>query len=154
LAANSIRAYDADLRAFLSTGGTLPATPDAVAAHLASQAGFRTPATLARRLVAIGKAHLVLGLPNPCDAEIVRATLRGIRRTHGIAQRQAEPLLREDLMCLLPLFAESAKGVRDRALLLLGFAGALRRSELASIRFEDLRFVAEGLVLRDRKSVV
>ncbi len=123
-----------------------------VAAYLADQATGRSPFTLARRLVAIGKAHTGQGMPNPCNTEIVRATLRGIRRTHGTSQRQVDPLLREDLFSLLPLIPESTKGIRDRALLLIGFASALRRSELANVGFDDLRFVAEGLVLRLRKS--
>jgi integrase len=87
-------------------------------------------ATLVRRIATISKAHEARGLPNPCRSEIVRATLRGIKRTRRVAQREAKPLMREDLFRVLDAIGEGVKDARDRALLLIGFAGGFRRSEL------------------------
>jgi hypothetical protein len=80
-------------------------------------------ATIQRRVASISKAHEMAGLPNPCRAEVVKATLRGLRRKHGTAQRQAKPLMRDDLLLVLDSLGETLRDQRDRALLLLGFAG-------------------------------
>jgi hypothetical protein len=88
---NTRRAYRSDLKAW---GGQLPADPSTVASYLAAHAETLSVATLVRRLATISKAHQARGLPNPCRSEIVRATLRGIKRTRGIAQREAKPLLK------------------------------------------------------------
>jgi hypothetical protein len=66
-----------------------------VADYLAEHADALSVATLVRRVATISKAHEARGLPNPCRSEIVRATLRGIKRTKGVAQKEAKPLLRE-----------------------------------------------------------
>src|SRR5882672_3819964 len=93
---NTRRAYRSDLVHFLANGGTLPASATDVAAYLARYAGELAIATLARRLVAIGRAHTSKNLANPCQAELVRLTLRGIRRTYGRSQRQAQALTKEE----------------------------------------------------------
>jgi len=77
--------------------------------------------------------------------------MRGIRRQHGTAQRQVAPLTKQDLLSMLPLMV-GVKGLRDRALILLGFAAALRRSELVAVDVADIAFVNEGLVVTLRKS--
>src|SRR5262249_8140301 len=79
------------------------------------------------------KAHRTRVTPNPTRSELVRTTLRGIKRARRCAQRQAKPLLREDLFLVLDAMGDGTKDIRDRALLLIGFAGALRRSELVSL---------------------
>ena len=79
LSENSRRAYCSDLAHFIAWGGSVPANPEQVAAYLAAHAGKHRAATLARRLVSIGKAHLAQDYPSPTDTELVRATLRGIR---------------------------------------------------------------------------
>jgi integrase len=78
--------------------------------------------------------------------------MRGIRRAHGAAQHQAKPLLREDLFAVLAAMRDRLKDLRDRALLLIGFAGGLRRSELAAINVIDFERVREGIVLTIRRS--
>jgi integrase len=78
--------------------------------------------------------------------------MRGVRREHGTAQRQAAPLLREDLFAVLGAMGDRLKDLRDRALLLIGFAGGLRRSELAAIDLIDFERVREGIVLILRRS--
>lgn len=145
------RAYQSDLRAFLAWGGCLPSSADAVATYLVAHATALSPVSLSRRLVAIGRAHAALGLPNPCRSDLVRTTLRGIWRIHGRPQRQVQPALREDVLAMLP-HMQGTRGIRDRALILIGFAGAFRRSELVALQYEDLAFVKEGLTLTITRS--
>lgn len=146
------RAYRADVSAFLAAGGSIPATPAEVARYLAGLAEDLCPVTLQRRAVAIGKAHVAQGFADPVKDEHVRATLRGIRRVHGRPQRQAAPLLREDLLTVVDALPESLIGVRDRALLLVGFAGGFRRSELVGLDVADVAFVPDGLLITLRRS--
>lgn len=152
LAEATKRAYRADVLAFLAAGGSIPATPAQVAYYLAGLAEDLCPATLQRRAVAIGKAHVAQRFADPTKDEHVRATLRGIRRVHGRPQQQAAPLLREDLLAVVDALPESLIGVRDRALLLMGFAGGFRRSELVSLDLADVAFVPDGLLITLRRS--
>lgn len=85
-------------------------------------------------------------------SDLVRATLRGIRRQHGTAPRQVAPLEREALRALLAPLGDAPRDARDRALLLLGFAAALRRSELVALTVADVAFTTQGLVLTVRRS--
>jgi integrase len=148
------RAYRADLEHFAAWGGTLPAEPAHVASYLAARAEALSVATLIRRIGTISKAHEARGLPNPCRSEIVRATLRGVKRTRGIAQREAKPLLREDLFRVLDALGEGMKGLRDRALLLIGFAGGFRRSEVVGLNYDDVERVRQGVIVMLRRSKV
>ena len=83
---------------------------------------------------------------------IASETLKGIRRTLGTAQKGKLPLLTADLQKLLAHLPENLLGVRDRALLLVGFAGALRRSELAALTVEQSEFNSDGLLLERSKT--
>jgi hypothetical protein len=94
-------AYRADLDHFRAWGGDIPSTDVQLAAYLADQATTLKVATLTRRLAAISIAHKAQRLPSPISSPLVRATMRGVRREHGTAQRQAAPLLREDLFIVL-----------------------------------------------------
>ena len=125
----------------------LPAAPTAIAAYLASMAATHGRSALERRLAAIGHRHRLHSFPWNPGHPAIRATLRGIFRRHGSVRRQAAALTSVELRALLATCAGLA-GLRDRALLLLGFAGALRRSELVGIDLEHLRFTASGLRLR------
>jgi integrase len=154
IAENTRRAYRCDLAHFQAWGGQLPADPAVVASYLAAHSETHSVATLVRRLATISKAHEARGLPNPCRTEIVRATLRGIKRTHRIAQHQAKPLLRGDLFQVLDAMADGVKNARDRALLLIGFAGGFRRSELVGLDFADIERVRQGIVITLRRSKV
>src|SRR5262249_52835564 len=100
----------------------------------------------------ISKAHEARGLLNPTRSELVRATLRGIKRTRGCAQRQAKALLRDDLLLVLDAMSNGLKDIRDRALLLIGFAGALRRSELVALDVGDIEHVHQGAIITLRRS--
>lgn len=151
LADNSRRAYQGDLHDFLQWGGVVPCTPELLARYIAERAGIHSPHTITRRVVGISRAHASQGLPDPAKSDLVRVVLRGVRKTHGKPQRRAAPLLKQDLLALLPLMT-GTKGIRDRALILLGFAAALRRSELVALDYTSLAFVQEGLVVNLRKS--
>ena len=147
LSDNSRKAYRSVLDQFLSWGGTGPASPELIAAYLAAHAEHHAPATLARRLVSIGKAHTALALPSPTTTELVRTTLRGIRHIHGSAQRQVAPAVKEDVLAMVAGLS-GIKGLRDKALLLIGFAGAFRRSELVSLTVADIEQAKQGLVIQ------
>ena len=151
LSNNTRRGYQSDLEQFLSWGGGIPATPELVCQYLAVHVGLLSPATLNRRLVSIGRAHTTQGLVSPTKSDIVKATLRGIRRTIGTAQRQVSPVIKDELLAMVEKL-EGIKGVRDRALLLVGFAGAFRRSELVAIEYQDIEFVGQGLTVNIRRS--
>jgi len=109
-------------------------------------------ATLARWLSSISKVHDARGPTNPTRSALVKMTMRGIRRVHGTAQAQARPLLPEDLVAIFPAMGKALKDDRDRALLLIGFAGGLRRSELVAINLADIERSARGIIIHLRRS--
>jgi integrase len=151
-AASTRRAYRSDIEHFLMWGGTIPASPNTIASYLAAHAGALSIATLVRRVATISKAHEAKGLPSPTTTEIVKATMRGIKRTLGTSQRKSKPLLREDLFLILDRMKDRPKDLRDRALLLVGFAGGFRRSELVGLDRADTETVREGLIVTLRRS--
>lgn len=152
LASNTLKAYRADLDHYRAWGGMVPAAPDVIAAYLTDHAASLSIATLQRRLVAISRAHTMQGHPDAVKADLVKLTMRGIRRVHGKPQAQVAPLLKDDMILLLSHARDNLKGCRDRALLLLGFCAALRRSELAAVRVEDLEFTTQGIILTISRS--
>lgn len=137
---------------YAATRRTLPSTPDMVAGYLAEGVGIFAVATMERRLAAISKAHAAMGTSDPTKTELVRATMRGIRRMVGVGQRQARALLRDDLFAVLDRLGDRPKDVRDRAMLLVGFALAARRSELVALDVEDIEFTAKGALVTIRRS--
>ena len=152
IADNTRRAYKSDVEHFLAWGGAFPASPSTIASYLAAHASTFKAATLVRRVAAIAKAHAAKGLPSPTSTQVVKATMRGIKRTYGTSQRQSKPLLREDLFLILDKMKQRPKDVRDRALILLGFAGGFRRSELVGLDYADIKNVREGLIVTLRRS--
>jgi integrase len=122
-----------------------------MAAYIAARAEEQSAHTITRRVVGIGRAHGSQGFADPSKSDLVRTVLRGVRRVKGLAQRQVSPLLKADVLSMVE-HLQGTKGTRDRALILLGFAAALRRSELAALAFTDLEFVREGLVVHLRRS--
>lgn len=154
LAANTLKAYARDLDRFKKSGGGIPATAEQVARYLAAAAEELKPSTLARQIAAISYAHEQRGLQSPTKSAVVRRTLRGIRRTKGVAQRQATPitprLVRQMVSPLGSLSA--AQNHRDAALFLVAFAGGFRRSEIASLCVSDLSFTKQGVLIRLRGS--
>ena len=158
-AANTQRAYRADwadFQAFCAEHrlDRLPAAAETLALYIAALAdsGHIKASTIARRLSAISQAHQLAGFASPAQEPLVRSVMAGVRRVHGSACDPKAPLSPELLRLLLAHAGPDLRGKRDRALLLIGFAGAFRRSELAALRMEDIRFVPEGLVVTIPKS--
>lgn len=143
---NSRIAYQSDLKHFTAWGGTVPCQPDDVARYLATYAGQLSNATLNRRLVSISKAHTSQCMPSPTKSDLVKAIMRGLRRKYGKAQRQVAPAIKEDVLAMVKTLT-GKRGVRDKAMLLIGFAGAFRRSELVSLTIENLEFVKFGVII-------
>jgi site-specific recombinase XerD len=157
-APNTVRAYQSDWRAFAGWCERqglipLPAAPDTVALYLAhmAEAGYKV-STIGRRMISIGLAHKAKGYASPTSDETVKAVWRGIRNTHGVAVSPKSPVLVEDLRRMIRHAPHNLLGLRDRALLLIGFAGAFRRSELVSLNVEDVEFTREGLTITLRRS--
>lgn len=157
-AANTKRAYRSDLKTFsrwcsYSRQPPLPAPPSVVAnyvAWLAKQG--RKVATIERALAAISQAHVAAGFPSPRFDQTLRRVMTGVRRTLGVRPLKKRPVLVLDLHALIAAADVGPKGTRDRALLALGFAAALRRCELVSLDIADLAFTGEGLILTLRRS--
>lgn len=148
------RSYDADIRHFKQHGGVVPATPAMVAEYLAKFAGTLAVATLQHRLIAIHRAHTDIGLSSPVMDHLVKRTMQGIRRTMGTKQRRVTALVKDDLLEMMGHIDQQLplKAARDKALLLVGFAGAFRRSELVALRYEDMTYYENGLELLIRRS--
>ncbi|EXJ16185.1 site-specific integrase [Imhoffiella purpurea] len=156
---STVRAYRSDWAIFTAWCATrdlasLPASAETISAFLASEAeSGRRISTLHRRVAAIRLAHRLCGHEPKTDSELVRGTLKGIARTHGSAPRQKAPALSDQLRTMVDsLDCTRLQGLRDRAILTLGFAGAFRRSELAALRIEDLEEVAGGFRVHVRRS--
>ena len=165
---NTLRAYKSDLAAFsswcVSNGLTaLPASPDTVAAYLADQVarGLKV-STVRRHLATISKAHRLAGYSherNPATYELVKDALAGLRNDHGAAPDQAPGLTPDQLDMALTAISTALPaaygreqrpdlvGLRDRALLVVGWCAALRRSELAQLRWGQITWEAGGVVL-------
>jgi len=131
---------------------SLPAFPETVARYISVLAESRKPSTIQRRLASISVAHQAAGYPSPAGAPVVRATMQGIRRTLGMAQRQAAPLMVEHVRRAVGLMGDSLQDTRDKAVLLLGLAGAFRRSELVALDVADLDFREQGVVVTLKRS--
>lgn len=152
--ASTRRSYAQDVRHFKANGGKLPATPELVAEYIARFADHLAVATLQHRLIAIHRAHIDAGHVSPVSHKLVKRTMQGIRRTFGVKQRRVQALVKDDLLELLVLVANQKplKAARDKAVLLLGFAGAFRRSELVGLSMEDVTSHAHGIEIRIARS--
>lgn len=154
------RAYASDMRQFQDWCATqgdfqaLPANPAAVACYLTHLADTgRKTSTIERALISIRKAHEVGNYEDPTAARAVKDVIKGIRRTLGAAQKKAAPLVVEPLKEIIAsLDLEKPKDLRDRALLCLGLATGMRRSELVALDVEDLTEGDQGLTVRIRRS--
>lgn len=126
----------------------LPATPGAVVRYVLHRSKGHRLSTLLRDVGAIHRAHVTRGLPSPCAVDEVRLTVKGLRRKLGSAPSQKDPLLLEDVERLLETIPlDTARGTRDRALLLLGIASSMRRSELVSLDQGDITINGEGAIV-------
>jgi site-specific recombinase XerD len=156
-AESTIRGYRTDWRHFSEwcEGHSLcplPASPEVVASYIAECAGRLRVGSIQRRLNAIAEAHKSVGLESPTAAGMVRNTLKGIKRTLGTAAVQKVPALTNDIRSMLDVTDAGLIGLRDRALILLGFAGAFRRSEVVGLDVNDCIFNKDGLTVTLRRS--
>ncbi len=173
--ANTNKAYACDWQDFSfwceSKGlSALPALPQTIGIYLMSRVReewinykgeFQKPlkvASLRRRLTAICQAHLLANYPIDLKHPDIREVWKGIRNKMGTAQSCKDPILLDDLQKMVKAINLNEKtnnpllGIRDRAILLLGFAGAFRRSEIVALTTEDIQFVREGLIVNLRKT--
>lgn len=156
-APSTMRAYRSDWRHFDAWAAVrgleaLPAAPATVALYVTDLASWAAVATIGRRLASITQAHGAADLESPVAHLLVRSTMQGIRRSLGTAQASKTPALVADVKRMVAALPDGLLGDRDRALLLVGFAGAFRRSELVALSVEDLADTADGLIVTIRRS--
>jgi site-specific recombinase XerD len=150
-------AYGSDFRIFeswcRSRGlSALPATAESLCAFLADQATLgKRASTLGRRLAAVRYFHRAAGYETPTSDEKVKTVLSGIRRTIGAAPVRKRAATADIVIAMSPT-ATSLRALRNRAIILLGFAGAFRRSELVALNCEDVEETAEGMLITLRRS--
>jgi integrase len=156
-APSTLRAYATDLKAYetwcaRSRLTSLPATPEIVGAYLAAAGEGYANSTLRRRVAAIARASALAGGPLDTKHPAIRETLRGIARTHGARGRRAAALTTTEIRQLVAGSQGRLAELRDRALLLVGFAGALRRSEIVALDVEHVTWLRTGFRLLIAKS--
>ena len=127
-----------------------PATPETIVNYINDLADYAKANTISRRISAISENFNASGQrDNPCMAPIVKQALRGIRRLKGTFQQGKTPVLLEDIEdiidCMTKLDVPELQLLRDKAILLIGFMGAFRRSEIAAITVENLQFSPQGV---------
>jgi len=163
---NTLRAYRSswnDFENWCTKHGemALPAVPMTVAMYLSDRADKLKLGTLGHRLAAITVAHKLRGFPNPASKreEPLQSVWKGIANKHTAAKKQVEPILKSDLKKMIAKLQKpetdtgrELRRLRDRALLLFGFAGALRRSELSAMKVNDLQSDVRGMKLSIRQS--
>ena len=148
----TLRAYKADLANFKAWCverklEPMPSTPEIVGAYLADAGRGYALSTLRRRVAAIARAHRIAKQPLDTRHPAIRETLRGIARTHGEPPRRSAALTTSDIKQLLATCGDDTAGLRDQALFLVCFAGALRRSELVGLDVEHVTRTDEGMRL-------
>lgn len=158
---NTLRAYKSDFKdfgAFCSKHGlnSLPTEPKIVSLYLTHLSKTSKFSTLRRRLVSISMVHKLKGHYLDTKHPIIVENLMGIRRVKGSIQKGKKPILINHLKLIINSINEKnsneANQYRDKAIILIGFGGGFRRTELISIDYEDLEFVPEGLKITLRKS--
>lgn len=154
---NTRRAYKSDWHYFClwceEKGlSSLPASSSTIACYLIFLSKTHKAATLDRKLLSIKQAHNYAGFPLDKNDTTIRDALKGIKNEIGTSQVRKSPITTEDLKQMVSLYDESLIGKRNRALLLIGFGGAFRRSELRSLRLEDFHFNKHGIEITLRKS--
>ena len=157
---NTLRAYQADFKdfsAFCAKNGlnSLPSEPKIIAIYLTHLSSFSKYSTLKRRLASIKVIHKLKGHYIDVKHPIITENLMGIKRKMGVKQTAKKPLLINDLKSIIKVIDKeknNLKRLQNKALLLIGFSGGFRRSELVSIEYDDLDFVAEGVKIIVRRS--
>ena len=168
---NTLRAYQSDFRdfsSFCTKNGfsNLPSQPKIIALYITHLSKFAKFSTLKRRIASISVIHRLKGHYLDTKHPIVMENLHGIKRSIGSRQKAKKPILINDLKLIIKAIDEEKINtkkssqdkmkdqikLRDKALILIGFAGGFRRSELVNIDYEDIEFVAEGVKILIKKS--
>lgn len=156
---STLRAYRsdwADFAAWCRSEGRewLPASTATLELYLRSRATVLKMSTLARRVSAISRAHEIAGHDSPAESSVVRKLMADFRRTKSSTPAAKRPVLVDDLRAISAELPNTVLGSRDRAILLLGFTGGLRRSELVAINYEDVDHDQRGLTIAVRSATV
>lgn len=151
-APNTVRTYESLWRDFAyfaqrMKAEPLPGSPALVIAYLSELAPIQRPGTLANRVAAIRHFHEQARLPDPTRDTAVTDVLKGIKREHGKPPARKKAVDRDILLALLRVQPQTLRGTRNRALLLVGYACDLRRSELAALRRDDVEFLRDRMIV-------
>ena len=159
--ANTLRAYQSDFKDFsvfcarngLSSIPTEPKILSLYLTHLSSSSKF---STLKRRIASISVIHKMKGHYLDTKHPLIMENLHGIKGVKGSNQKAKKPILINDLKLIINAIGQANqsvnKKIRDKTLLLIGFSGGFRRSELVNIEYEDLEFVNEGVKIFIKRS--
>ena len=152
---NTLRAYQSDFRDFSSfcekNGfSSLPTQPKIVALYITHLSKSSKFSTLKRRIASISVLHKLKGHYLDTKHPIIMENLHGIKRTLGSRQKAKKPILINDLKLIIKAIDEDK--IRDKALILIGFSGGFRRSELVNIHYDDIEFVNEGVKILVKRS--
>ncbi len=159
--ANTLRAYQADFKDFsifcVKNGlNSMPTEPKILSIYLTYLSSSSKFSTLKRRIASISVIHKIKGHYLDVKHPIIMENLHGIKRSLGTNQKSKKPILINDLKALINKIDEikqpEKKKLRDKALILIGFSGGFRRSELVNIGYEDLEFVSEGVKIFIKRS--
>ena len=152
---NTLRAYQSDFKdfsAFCAKNGlsSIPTQPKIIAIYITNLSKSSKFSTLKRRIASISVIHKLKGHYLDTKHPIIMENLHGIKRTLGSRQKAKKPILINDLKLIIKAIDEEK--IRDKALILIGFAGGFRRSELVNIDYEDIEFVSEGVKILVKRS--
>ena len=152
---NTLRAYQSDFKdfsAFCAKNGlpSIPTQPKIIAIYITHLSKSSKFSTLKRRIASISVIHKLKGHYLDTKHPIIMENLHGIKRTLGSRQKAKKPILINDLKLIIKAIDEEK--IRDKALILIGFAGGFRRSELVNIDYEDIEFVSEGVKILVKRS--
>ena len=152
---NTLRAYQSDFKdfsAFCVKNGltSIPTQPKIVAIYITHLSKSFKFSTLKRRIASISVIHKLKGHYLDTKHPIIMENLHGIKRTLGSRQKAKKPILINDLKLIIK--AIDKEKIRDKALILVGFAGGFRRSELVNLDYEDIEFVSEGVKILVKRS--
>ena len=160
-ARNTLRAYNADFRDFSNFCNQngfneLPTNPKVLSLYLTHLSSTSKYSTLKRRIASIGVLHKMKGHYIDTKHPIIVENLMGIKRKNGVNQKGKKPLLISNLKLLINVLNEKQKNIdkklRDKAILLVGFSGGFRRSELVNLEYDDIEFVTEGVKIFIKRS--
>ena len=158
---NTVRAYESDFKDFSlfcvkNALKYLPTEPKILSLYLTYLSKTSKFSTLKRRIASIKVIHKMKGHYLDTNHPIVMENLLGIKRVHGAYQKPKKPLLINNLKLIIKVLDEKEKNekkrIRNKSLILLGFSGGFRRSELVNLDYDDLEFVDEGLKIFIKKS--